>query len=540
VHVETSVVDPVTLEIFRSAMTAIAEEMGAALQRSSYSPNIKERLDFSCALFDAAGRMVAQAAHIPAHLGSMPDSVATAIKVFREFIPGDTVVVNDPFLGGNHLPDITMVSPIFIERDGTPLLVGFAANRAHHADVGGMSPGSMPIATEIYQEGIIIPPIKLWEGGKLNEAAFALILRNVRTPEERRGDLTAQLAANRTGIRRVQELIARYGFEQYQACCQALLAYAERITRATIAAIPDGVYRFTDYLDDDGVGTEPVPITATVTIAGTEMTVDFTGSAPEQPGSINTVETVTKSGVYYVVRCLMPDDAPMNHGAFVPIHIIAPLGTVVNARPPRPVAGGNVETSQRIVDVVFGALAQALPQVIPAASQGTMNNLTAGGIDPRTGQPFAYYETMGGGMGARPGLDGISGVHVHMSNTMNTPVEAFEFAYPMRITRYALRDGSGGSGAFRGGDGLIREVEFLTEADVTLLTERRRLAPWGLHGGKPGAVGINELHRANGEVIRLSGKARLRVGPGDRLVVQTPGGGGWGSPSGETRTATSD
>jgi N-methylhydantoinase B len=540
VHVETSVVDPVTLEIFRSAMTAIAEEMGAALQRSSYSPNIKERLDFSCALFDAAGQMVAQAAHIPAHLGSMPDSVATAIKVFREFIPGDTVVVNDPFLGGNHLPDITMVSPIFIERDGTPILVGFAANRAHHADVGGMSPGSMPIATEIYQEGIIIPPIKLWEGGKLNEAAFALILRNVRTPEERRGDLTAQLAANRTGIRRVQELIARYGFEQYQACCQALLAYAERITRATIAAIPDGVYRFTDYLDDDGVGTEPVPITATVTIAGTEMTVDFTGSAPEQPGSINTVETVTKSGVYYVVRCLMPDDAPMNHGAFVPIHIIAPFGTVVNARPPRPVAGGNVETSQRIVDVVFGALAQALPQVIPAASQGTMNNLTAGGIDPRTGQPFAYYETMGGGMGARPGLDGISGVHVHMSNTMNTPVEAFEFAYPMRITRYALRDGSGGSGAFRGGDGLIREVEFLTEADVTLLTERRRLAPWGLHGGKPGAVGINELHRANGEVIRLSGKARLRVGPGDRLVVQTPGGGGWGSPSGETRTATSD
>ena len=538
-HVETSVVDPVTLEIFRSAMTAIAEEMGAALQRSSYSPNIKERLDFSCALFDAAGRMVAQAAHIPAHLGSMPDSVATAIKVFREFAPGDTVVVNDPFLGGNHLPDITMVSPIFIEHDGTPILVGFAANRAHHADVGGISPGSMPIATEIYQEGIIIPPIKLWEGGKLNEAAFALILRNVRTPEERRGDLTAQLAANRTGIRRVQELIARYGLEQYQACCQALLAYAERITRATIAAIPDGVYRFTDYLDDDGVGTEPVPITATVTIAGTEMTVDFTGSAPEQPGSINTVETVTKSGVYYVIRCLMPDDAPMNHGAFVPIHIIAPLGTVVNARPPRPVAGGNVETSQRIVDVVFGALAQALPQVIPAASQGTMNNLTAGGIDPRTGQPFAYYETMGGGMGARPGLDGISGVHVHMSNTMNTPVEAFEFAYPMRITRYALRDGSGGSGAFRGGDGLIREVEFLTEADVTLLTERRRLAPWGLHGGKPGAVGINELHRANGEVIRLSGKARLRVGPGDRLVVQTPGGGGWGTPTAEASTVES-
>jgi len=526
---EELIADPVALEIFRSAMTAVAEEMGASLARSSYSPNIKERLDFSCALFDHTGRMVAQAAHIPAHLGSMPDSVATAIQQFDSFAPGDTVVLNDPFLGGNHLPDITMVSPIFVELDGEQRLVGFAANRAHHADVGGMSPGSMPIATEIYQEGIIIPPIKLWERGELNRAAMALILRNVRTPDERRGDLAAQLAANRTGIRRVQELVNRYGLAQFQALCDALIAYAERITRATIAAIPDGIYRFTDYLDDDGVSEEPVPITVTVTVQGSELVVDFTGSAPEQPGSINAVETVTKSAVYYVVRCLMPEGAPMNHGAFVPVRVIAPAGTVVNARPPRPVAGGNVETSQRIVDVVFGALAQALPDVIPAASQGTMNNLTAGGIDPRTGRPFAYYETMGGGMGARPGLDGISGVHVHMSNTMNTPVEAFEYAYPMRITRYQLRDGSGGTGAARGGDGLIREILFLTESDVTLLTERRRLAPWGLQGGQPGAVGENVLRRASGETVRLRGKHRFTAQPGDRLTIHTPGGGGWGA-----------
>jgi len=521
-------VDPVALEIFRSAMTAVAEEMGASLARSSYSPNIKERLDFSCALFDHTGRMVAQAAHIPAHLGSMPDSVATVLQQFPTFAPGDTVVLNDPFLGGNHLPDITMVSPVFAEIDGHQQLVGFTANRAHHADVGGMSPGSMPIATEIYQEGLIIPPIKLWERGEVNRAALALILRNVRTPDERRGDLAAQLAANRTGIRRVQDLVSRYGLAQFQILCDALIAYAERLTRATIAAIPDGVYRFTDYLDDDGVSDEPVPITVTVTVQGSEMVVDFTGSAPERPGSINTVETVTKSGVYYVVRCLMPEDAPMNHGAFLPVRVIAPAGTVVNARPPRPVAGGNVETSQRIVDVVFGALAQALPDVIPAASQGTMNNLTAGGIDPRNGRPFAYYETMGGGMGARPGLDGLSGVHVHMSNTMNTPVEAFEYAYPMRITRYQLRDGSGGSGAARGGDGLIREILFLTESDVTLLTERRRLRPWGLHGGQPGQQGENLLVRASGETVRLRGKHRFPARPGDRLIVQTPGGGGWG------------
>lgn len=531
--VNSDTVDPISLAVFSAALSAIAEEMGAALQRSSYSPNIKERLDFSCAVFDPEGQMIAQAAHIPAHLGSMPDSVRAVLEQCAPFVPGDVVIVNDPYLGGNHLPDITMVSPVFLTDDPTSELLGFVANRAHHADVGGISPGSMPIATELFQEGIIIPPIKLWEGGRLNQAALALILRNVRTPDERRGDLLAQYAANRTGIRRLREVVARYGTVRYRGLSRAILDYGERLARQAVRSIPPGTYRFTDYLDDDGTSDEPVPITVTVTVDGETLVVDFSGTVPERPGSINTVETVTKSAVYYVLRCLMPEDTPMNHGVFRVVRVIAPRGTVVNARPRRAVAGGNVETSQRIVDVLFGALAQALPDLIPAASQGTMNNATIGGIDPRNGQQFAYYETLGGGMGARPGLDGLSGVHVHMSNTRNTPVEALEYAYPLRVTQYALREGSGGRGRFRGGDGLIREFEFLTEAEVTLLTERRRFAPWGLQGGEPGMTGRNLLMRrdANGneDTITLRGKQRLTVRRGDRIRIETPGGGGWGT-----------
>lgn len=522
-------VDPVSLEIFRSALTAIAEEMGAVLTRSAYSPNIKERRDFSCALFDRHGRMVAQAAHIPVHLGAMPDSVATALREFDRFAPGDVIALNDPFMGGTHLPDITLISPIYVADRGEQRLAGFAANRAHHADVGGMSAGSMPVATEIYQEGVIIPPIKLWEGGEPNQAALRLLLRNVRTPDERRGDLAAQVAANRTAARRLQEVVERSGLQTVDAHIDALIAYAERITRATIAAIPPGTYEFTDWLDDDGFSEEPIEITATVSVRGSNLTVDFTGSAPEARGSINAVASVVKSAVYYVVRLLMPEDAPANHGTFTPVTVIAPEGTVVNARPPRPVAGGNVETSQRVTDVVLGALAKALPDVIPAASQGTMNNVTAGGHDPRTDRPFAYYETMGGGMGARPHLDGLSGVHVHMSNTLNTPVEAFEFAYPMRIVAYRLRDGSGGEGEARGGDGLVREIGFEVPTEVTLLSERRRLAPYGLQGGERGSSGENVLIR-DGEEKQLPGKTRFTAEPGDRLSIRSPGGGGWGRP----------
>ena len=523
-------VDPVSLEIFRSALTAIAEEMGAVLTRSAYSPNIKERRDFSCALFDRHGRMVAQAAHIPVHLGAMPDSVAAALQEFSELNSGDVVALNDPYYGGTHLPDITLIMPIYVAVDGTPTLAGFAANRAHHADIGGMSAGSMPIAAELYQEGVIIPPIKLWERGEPNRAALALILRNVRTPDERRGDLAAQVAANRTAERRLQELTERYGLAAVEEHIDALIAYAERITRQTIEQIPDGRYEFTDYMDDDGFSDEPIPIHAAVTVEGSDITVDFTGSSPQVHGSVNAVASVAKSATYYCVRCLMPGDAPANHGTFAPVTIVAPRGTIVNALPPRPVAGGNVETSQRITDTVLGALAEALPGVIPAAGQGTMNNVTAGGWDPRTDQAFAYYETMGGGMGARPGRDGLSGVHVHMSNTLNTPVEAFEYAYPMRITWYSLRDDSGGHGAARGGDGLIREIAFEVPTEVTMLSERRRLAPYGLQGGEKGRVGENVLLHPDGSEELLPGKIRFTARPGDKLSIRSPGGGGWGKP----------
>ena len=520
-------VNPISLEIFRSALTAIAEEMGVVLTRSSYSPNIKERRDFSCALFDAQGRLIAQAAHIPVHLGAMPDSVAAALATFDHFAAGDIIALNDPYLGGSHLPDITLIAPMYVQIVGEQRLIGFAANRAHHADVGGMSPGSMPLATEVYQEGVIIPPIKLWEAGEPNQPLLTLILRNVRTPDERRGDLAAQAAANRTAVRRMQELVDRWGLSLLEVHVDALIAYAQRITEATIEAIPDGVYHFTDCLDDDGIEDAPVPISVAITVQGKRLTADFSGSCPQVRGNINTVASVAKSATYYAVRCLMPDDAPMNHGTFAPVTVVAPRGTVVNATAPAAVAQGNVETSQRITDVLLGALASALPDVIPAASQGTMNNMTAGGIDPRTQSPFAYYETMGGGMGARPGLDGLSGVHIHMSNTLNTPVEAFEYAYPMRITSYQLRDNSGGRGAARGGDGLIREVTFEVPTDVTLLTERRRVAPYGLQGGESGRCGENRLWHEGQETV-LPGKVHFRALPGDRLTIATPGGGGWG------------
>ncbi len=516
-------VTPITLEVMRSALTAIAEEMGVVLMRSSYSPNIKERRDFSCALFDAAGLLVAQAAHIPVHLGSMPDSVAAALARIPNWAPGDVVALNDPYLGGTHLPDITLITPIFAAEE----LIGFAANRAHHSDVGGISAGSMPLASEIYQEGIIIPPVKLWEAGQPNAALLALILRNVRTPHERQGDLAAQVAANRTAAVRLAELAARWGNATLAAHIHALYAYAERMTRATLAAIPSGTYSARDQLDDDGQGATAIAIVATITVADGTLAVDFTGSAPQVAGNVNTVLAVAKSAAYYCVRCLLPDDAPINAGTFAPVSVIAPEGSVVCARPSAAVAQGNVETSQRLVDVIFRALAPAMPETIPAASQGTMNNIAAGGMHPETGQPFTYYETMGGGMGGRPGLDGLSGVHVHMSNTLNTPIEAFEYAYPMRITQYALRVGSGGAGAARGGDGLIRTIEFLTATHVTLLSERRVSQPYGLHGGAPGMCGENSLTR-RGETKVLPGKIALWTTCGDQLTIATPGGGGWG------------
>jgi N-methylhydantoinase B len=555
--------DPIRLEIYKNLFAAIAEEMGVVLRKASYSPNIKERRDYSCAVFDPQGRMVAQAAHIPVHLGSMPLSVAAAVQAFGDLEPGDMVILNDPFRGGTHLPDITLVSPVFTQPrelagDGLAAqrLVGFVANRAHHADVGGMTPGSMPIGREIYQEGLIIPPVRLVKGGVVDQGLLALILANVRTPEERYGDLWAQMAANRRGVERLAELVARNGQEEVLLYMGELLIYTERMTSALISELPDGEYAFTDYLDDDGVGDQPVRIAVQVTITGDQAVVDFSNSAPQQKGSVNAVFAITLSAVYYVFRCLLGQDVPNNSGCLAPVQVIAPPGCVLNAMAPAAVAGGNVETSQRIVDVLLGALAltgvrrekgasrpQDFPLVapvaafslgsvlnpgIPAASQGTMNNVIIGGYDARYGRPFTYYETIGGGMGARPEADGPSAVHSHMTNTLNTPAEALEYAYPLRVRRYAVRIGSGGAGRQRGGDGICREIEVLVEAQATLLSERRRLPPYGLDGGAPGALGENILIRGDQE-IHLPGKGTFELQPGDILSIRTPGGGGYGA-----------
>ena len=489
-------VDAISLEVFKNMFISVSEEMGVALQRTSYSTNMKERQDFSCALFNPAAEMVAQAAHQPVHLGAMPASVQAALQTFpRGLRPGDIVILNDPYLGGSHLPDITLVAPAYIDTGGAKELIGYVSNRGHHSDVGGMAPGSMPLSTELYQEGLIIPPLKLARGGRINHEVIALICRNSRTPDDRQGDLAAQIASIRVGEKRLTEIAQRYGLADTHEHMDALLDYSERLTRRRITEIPDGVYQVTDYMDDDGQSVEPVPITVTVTVAGDLLTIDFTGTADQRPGCINAPRAVTVSASLYVVRCVVGDEAPANQGCLRPVDIITPRGSLVDPLPQRGVAGGNVETSQRITDVLLAAMSQALPDRIPAASQGTMNNMIIGGHDISRDKPYVYYETIGGGMGARPDQDGISGIHTHMTNTMNTPVEALEFAFPLRLRRYALRRGSGGDGLHRGGDGLVRDVEFLSPARVTVLSERRRFAPPGYHGGHHGEHGENVLLR---------------------------------------------
>jgi N-methylhydantoinase B len=529
--------DPVTLEVFRNLFYSVAEEMGVTLCRTSFSPNIKERRDYSCAVFDGEGRMVAQGEHMPVHLGSMPLSVAAAIDNV-EMGPGDIVVLNDPFHGGTHLPDITMVEPVFIDGAATPSF--YVANRAHHSDVGGITPGSMPLSRSIYQEGIRIPPIHLMRGGELIGEVMKLILINVRTPREREGDLTAQIAANRTGARRLIGLSAKYGAAAVHEYMGHLQDYAERMTREAIRRIPDGSYRFADCLDDDGLGTGPLPIVVEITVAGDEARIDFTGTHEQVAGSVNAIYAITLSAVMYCFRVIVPFAVPSNHGTIRPLQVIAPEGTIVNALPPSAVAGGNVETSQRIVDVVLGALSLAIPEVIPAASYGTMSNLTIGGVDPRDGEPFAYYETTAGGMGARPTADGLHATHCHMTNSLNTPIEALEHAYPYRVRRYEIRRGSGGAGRFRGGDGIRREIEVLCPAEITILSDRRTHAPWGLHGGAPGARGRNVLTIPQDDGTRseqeLPGKANVQVEAGTSIRIETPGGGGWGAPDDQRGT----
>lgn len=511
-----------SLAIFEHLFASVAEEMGATLERAAYSPNIKERRDFSCALFLGDGRLLAQAAHIPVHLGAMPASVQAALRHGAPFQPGDVVILNDPYQGGNHLPDITLVSPIFVAPDQPHF---FVASRAHHADVGGMSPGSMPLSTELYQEGLIIPPIKLIAGGERNAAVWALILRNVRTPDERAGDLAAQLAAHTIGARRLTEIVARYGLAELLQQAEGLLAYAERLTRAAVQRIPDGRYTFHDVLEPD------IPIQVTLVIEGDSLLADFSGTAPAVSGNLNAVPAIVASAVVYCLRCvalaLLETPIPMNQGSFAPLTLQLPAGSLLDPLPPAAVAAGNVETSQRLVDVVLGALAQALPDWIPAASQGTMNNLTFGGRDA-TGALFAYYETIGGGLGAGPRQAGGSGMHAHMSNTLNTPIEALEYAFPLRVISYRLRQGSGGAGRQPGGDGLVRTLEFLTPVRAAILSQRRLHGPYGLQGGQPGQPGRNDLIRATGEVVELPAQASVQLAAGDQLSLETPGGGGWG------------
>lgn len=547
--------DPITLEIYRALYTSVAEEMGIALRRTAFSPNIKERRDYSCAVFDRHGQVIAQGDHMPVHLGSMPMAVASALKQLT-LEPGDVVALNDPFAGGTHLPDVTLVSGVFgLEAGGRPQSPGkvtgvyagasrlppadclfFVANRAHHADIGGATPGSMGLATDIYGEGLCIPPIRLVRGGEIDTDVMRLILANVRSHEERRGDFQAQIGSLTTGATRLLEIVDRRGIKEATDYAAHLIDYSARLMRHAIEGIPDGKYVATDALDNDGVTDNPVGIKVRIEINGSRARVDFTGSAAQVAGPVNAVEAITVSAVSYVFRCLLGDDVPASAGLMTPIEVIAPEGTVVNATHPASVAGGNVETSQRIVDVLFKALAHALPGKIPAASQGTMNNLTIGGMDQQTGTEFSYYETVAGGMGARPTRDGMNAVHTHMTNSLNTPAEALEYAYPLRVREYSIRKGSGGNGAQKGGDGVVREIETLVPAQMSLLADRRTLQPYGLSGGEDGKAGKAEIIHA-GRVRSIGSKGSWEIAANDRIRIETPGGGGFGKkPKGTARS----
>jgi N-methylhydantoinase B len=538
--------DPTTLEIYRALYTSVAEEMGVTLRRTSFSPNIKERRDYSCAVFDSSGRVIAQGDHMPVHLGSMPMAVAAALRAIK-IGPGDVVALNDPFAGGTHLPDVTLVMGVFGKTAGTRRQTAgqkkrspasrrvppasclfFVANRAHHADIGGATPGSMGLATDVYGEGVRIPPVRIVRAGEVCDDVMKLILTNVRSSHERRADFEAQIGSLKTGEMRLLEIVERRGEREARNYAAHLISYSSRMMRQAIAAIPDGTYRAEDALDDDGITDREIPIRVLIKIKGDRARVDFTGTSPQVAGAINAVEAITVSAVSYCFRCLIGGDVPASAGLMEPIEVIAPPGTVVNANHPASVAGGNVETSQRIVDTVFKALSQAIPDRIPAASQGTMNNLTIGGIDPRTGSEFSYYETVAGGMGARPKQEGMSATHTHMTNSLNTPAEALEYAYPLRVREYRIRKDSGGKGRHKGGDGTIREIETRTRARMSLLSDRRKRAPYGLRGGKDGERGRAFIIRRDGTREELASKGSWTLEAGDRVRIETPSGGGFG------------
>ncbi|MES9994098.1 MAG: hydantoinase B/oxoprolinase family protein [Candidatus Thiodiazotropha sp.] len=509
----------IELSIFASRLEAVCDEMGAVLRNAAFSPNIRDRLDFSCAVFDAEGELCAQAAHIPVHLGSMAYAMAEIVAKV-EWHEGDMVVLNDPFMGGTHLPDVTLIAPLFHTGD----VIAFLVNRAHHADIGATSPGSMPVSHTLDQEGRVIPPGKLVRGGSVDADFLASIIGDNRNPAESEGDFAAQISANRSGLKRLSQLIEEWGGDSFLAGLKALNAYAERLAREALKRIPPGEYGFTELMDDDGQGNCDIPIRVKLVVQPERILVDFSGTADQVPGNINAPLSVAAAAVFYVFRCLMPPQTPACAGSFRSIELHVPPGCLLNARRPAAVAAGNVETSTRVVDAVLGALAQVLPDEIPAASHGSMNNLAMGSVGGE--QPWDYYETVGGGMGAGKHGGGLHGVQTHMTNTLNTPIEVIETRFPVRVVNYSLRRGSGGKGIRPGGDGLVRRFEFLAPTQVTLLTERRTHRPWGCTDGEPGMAGINRL---NGET--LPAKVTLEVEVGDEIAIDTPGGGGWGDAS---------
>jgi len=526
---KSQLIDPITLEVMKNALEATAQEMGAVLKLTSFSPNIKERMDASCAVFDARAQLVAQAEHVPVHLGSMLRAVEPTIAAIGRLDEGDIIVVNDPFPGGGHLPDITVIGPIHAKGE----LIGYVATRAHHSDVGGMEPGSMPAKSrEIFQEGLIIPPVRLYRRGELVEDVMRMILANVRTPAERRGDLNAQVAALRIGERRVIEMVERYGARMITEGFEAILEYAERRMRRRISELPEGVYQAEDCLDEDGTVDEPVPIRVAVTVRKDTLSIDFAGSAPQRTGNINAVAPMTHSGVFFAVKILADPTIPVNAGTFRPIDIRIPPGSFLDAQPPAAVCAGNTETTHRVADTVLKAFAQIAPDRVPAASQGTMNLISVGGRDPRNGQLYTYIETIAGGQGGRPMGPGQDGVQCNMTNTMNTPIESLEITYPLRVESYELCEGSSGSGHNRGGLGVRRALRVIGhEARVSLQTDRRKFAPYGLHGGADGRRGQNCIFDRDGVRHDKPGKASFTLEADEIVMVETPGGGGWGAPT---------
>ncbi len=525
-------VDPITIEVIRNALSYSAEEMGIALRNSAYSHNIKERMDHSCAIFNINGDMVAQAEHIPVHLGSLPHGIKNAINYLTErgeaFRPGDIFLFNDPYISGTHLNDVTLIKPVFYKGKH----VGFTANKAHHVDVGGKTPGSMSgDATELYQEGIIIPPVRFVSSGKINEDILAIFTENVRTPHITRGDLRAQIAANNLGERRILELIDRYGVEVYLQALEEILNYSERRMVEEIREIPNGTYDAEDCLEDTGVSDKPVWIRVKLIVSDGTMTIDYTGTDKQVNGPINAVFGVTLSATYFAIKSVVDPEVPMNQGAMRPLKVIAPKGTLVNPYKPAPVSGGNVETSQRIADVMFKALSKALPYKVPAASLGSMNNIMAGGYDPQRKRPWAFYETIGGGSGARPFEDGVDGIHTNMTNTLNTPIEAIEQYYPIEFVSYEFREESFGAGRYRGGVGIVRSWRLTApRATVSILAERVKVTPYGVQGGLPGKSAEFFLIKKDGSRKRLPGKVTVELKNGDIIEINTAGGGGYGPP----------